>query len=436
METKKKFHYAWFIFMGCCCFSAGGLALTTSILGIYMGPMSEKLNCTPADFALFAGVAGIVTAIIMPSWGRLIQTKNIRLTATIAALFLIIGNIGLAFATQVWQTWIIGAFMGFGWAPVLLMFTPTLMGNWFSPSRRGRYLGIATAFTGLGTFVWSPAFTLIIQRISVQAAYLIMAALMAVLLLPWSLFVFKFKPEDIGLKPLGADKEPAVDTASANLDKGINASRAIRTVPFWLIICSLGICALGTGFIANGPGVAREFLATSSMTPDEIGMLGATMVSAAAIGNLVGKATMGFVIDKAGIKAAFIIYFIIFFLAFILWLFVPNNVGLLVGAFLLGTHACFVTVGYPLLVRVVYGNKDYARIYGRAGMINIGLGSFSASLLAYVYQAAGTYVAVIITGIVVVIVITIAALIVFKIMRKLKWDEDVDPQRAATDTAG
>jgi MFS family permease len=424
MNTQKKFHYAWLIFLGCCCFNAGGLALTSSILGIYMGPMSEKLGCTTADFALFAGIAGGVSALIMPTWGRLLQTKNIRVTTSAASLFLIIGLVGLAFVTEVWHTWIIGAFMGLGWAPVLLMISPTLMGNWFSPSRRGRYLGVAAAFTGLGTFVWAPMFALIIQNFGVQTSYLINAGLMTVLLLPWALFVFKFRPEDAGLKPLGFEKDVDSTKASANLDKGMSAPHAIKTVPFWLIICSLGLCALGTGFISNGPGVAKEFLGTSGMDQTAIALLGASMISAAAIGNLVGKATMGFLIDKIGIQVTFILFYVIFFVSFLLWLLAPNNVGLLVGSFLLGTHACFVSVGYPLLVRVVFGNRDYAKIYGRAGMINIALGSFSASLLAYVYQAAQTYLAVIFTGIGVVVVITIAALVVFALMKKIRWDSE------------
>ena len=63
------------------------------------------------------------------------------------------------------------------------------------------------SFSGIGGAILSPIFTLLIEAMGWREAYLIAAVIMAVLVLPWTLFVFKLHPEDIGWKPYGWSEE-------------------------------------------------------------------------------------------------------------------------------------------------------------------------------------------------------------------------------------
>lgn len=57
----------------------------------------------------------------------------------------------------------------------------------------------------MSTIFWAPLFRWIIAEQGWHQAYLINAVLMAVLILPWTLFVIKRQPSDKGLQPYGYD---------------------------------------------------------------------------------------------------------------------------------------------------------------------------------------------------------------------------------------
>lgn len=416
---KKKIHYAWLVFIGCCSCSVGGIAMTLNILGVYMVPMSQRLGCAPGDFALWVTVAALTSIITNPIWGRLLQTANINLVTSIGALLFVIATLLQGFVTAVWQSWILGFLIGLAWAPFMVMLTPTLINNWFAPHLRGRYLGFASMFTGFGVFVWSPFFTFIMQTFDLQVCYIINAVIMACLLLPFTLFVFKYKPEDKGLKPYGYD--PNKSSEDASMQSGMSASKAMKTVPFWLIFCMFGLMTFGMGYNNNQPAIAAEFLA-GFMEPDSLQMFGAMMISVGAVANIVGKITIGWLIDKLGLLKALVIFFIIFLGMPICWAFWHTEAGMMVGAFCLGTHNALVAVAFPILVRKLFGAKDYAKIYGRLGMANSIVNAIASAAFAYLAQATGTFMSVVMAGFVIVIGAAVFAFVSASFIGKLKWD--------------
>ena len=90
-------HYAWWILVACCCFYAGGMALTQLIAGVYMLPVSEAIGVSRGDFSLWLTVNCIATVITLPIWGRLLQTKNINVVVGIAAIFETVGILGFLY---------------------------------------------------------------------------------------------------------------------------------------------------------------------------------------------------------------------------------------------------------------------------------------------------------------------------------------------------
>ena len=107
-------------------------------------------------------------------------------------------------------------------------------------------------------------FTVIIANVGYQTAYLVNAILMAVLILPWTLFVIKRNPEDKGLKPFGF-KEDAADAAESVAEAGMPAKAALKTAAFWIVFFGVALTALGMGFSNNQAGIAKEFMANTDM---------------------------------------------------------------------------------------------------------------------------------------------------------------------------
>ena len=186
------------------------------------------------------------------------------------------------------------------------------------------------------------------------------------------------------------------------------------------------------GYNSNQPGIAVEKLVGPfGWLAADARMLGATMLSVAAVGNLLGKIVFGAIADKAGLKPAFTIYIIMYILAFVIWLPSMGDATmavalLLVGAFLLGTHNALISVGFPVLTRQIFGNKDYAKIWSVIAMPFQLVSGFGTALVAYIYGGTGSYIASLYVGLIFVVIAGICAFVALRYVGKIKFDSQLE----------
>ena len=370
---------------------------------------------------MWATVSGFVSVITMPFWGQFMP-KHTKLCFTLGAVLLICGQLLFAFAPTMPLVIVGGCCVG---AMMPILFTvgiPSIMGQWFVGSQRAKFLGIATAFSGVGTFVWAPLFALIIQSVGVQTAYIVAAVLCAVLTLPMGLFIARWDPAEKGLKPIGY-VEGAEEADKANsLNAGVSAGRAMKTAAFWVLLIAVALGAIGMGYNSSQSAIANEFMAPL-IGADSAALLGASMISAAAIGNMVGKIVFGIVCDKIGVRLTNAIFLCLSLVAMLMWLFLPGNATYLVAGFLFGTNNAVASVGLPLACRAVFGNKDYSKIWSRLCMASALLGGSATSIVSYIAQGGGSYTIAIYVGLVMYLVILLATWAAVGFAGKIKFDE-------------
>lgn len=430
---KKGIHYAWFILIACCFMYAGSMALINSIISVYVLPVTETLGCGRGDFTFMLTTQAISIIIAMPIWGNLFHNDkvNINLAMTVGAICMIACPLICSFATGLIYFYVAGFIGGIGIACCFTMVTPVLCGNWFSKKHRGKMIGIASAFAGLSTVLWAPLFRFIIAEVGWQTSYLINAIIMAVLILPWTLFVIKRKPADKGLLPYGYDEQEeqeSSDTDSSKLTLGVKASDAIKTPAFWLILAGVMLTALGMGWNNSQSGIAAELLA-GTPEAENAAIVGATMVSAAAVGNLVSKLAMGAMIDKCKLGVTFVVFQAIWLCAFVLWYFAgTTSTVLIAGAFCLGFSNAPSRVGWAMSIRKVFGNADYSKIWGYVATGSSIVGGFSTSIMHWCYDILGTYMPTLIGGTVVVILIAVLACVASTYVGKYEWKE-IEPTK-------
>ena len=191
-KIKGKMHYAWFIFIGCCFVNSAATAATLSIVGVYLMPVSQALGVGPGDWMMWMALSSVISAIATSFWGQALQDKNINVVTSLAVILLAFSLFMFSFGNSMGWFWGWGILFGLGLPCIGTLAVPTLIGNWFGRKHRGKVLGIASAFIGVGAFVWAPLFTAIIQNFGWAVSYRLNALLIVVLLLPWTLFVFKF----------------------------------------------------------------------------------------------------------------------------------------------------------------------------------------------------------------------------------------------------
>lgn len=200
------------------------------------------------------------------------------------------------------------------------------------------------------------------------------------MLLPTVFFLLKLKPEDMGLLPYGQTHVQAERTEAG----GFTLSQALRSRVF-LPIC---LCCLVTGFTNN------SLNATINPHLQHMGYSGvfaAGVASAYLAALAAGKIVLGQISDRAGATRA---------TALALCAMVLSSCGML-GARLLPVALCtvpimglgnaFGSVGFPLISRSVFGERDHAAITGVLSAVN-GVGSTIGPILCgLIFDLNGSY---------------------------------------------
>jgi len=427
MEKKKpRLHYAWIILISCCAIEAGGLGGIMDAAGVFFVPVTSDLGFGRADIALYLSVNMFVQAFIMPLSGRILKKYNIKVVLTLAFLVVFIAVAAMSFYTEPWQWWISGIFVGIGGGFVFLMPAPILINNWFI-KRRGLALAVGMSFSGIGGAIFSPLFASIIQAFGWRTGYIAVAIILAVVVLPFTIFVVRFDPKDMGLKPYGWSEEDERLSLELAAEKkavpGVPATKAVRTVPFVSIFLFGGLITYYLGLNSHLPALAM----THGFTP----IIASTVISAVMVGNVVEKLVMGWVNDRIGVQLSVNVQLGMVALGLLGFLFVGNNLALLyISAFLFGAQNSLVAVSAPLVIRQVFGNKDFVLLYAymRMGVI---FGSVGPTVIGAFYDRTGSYDPAIILGLVIVVVAFIAVRVAVSWRSRLQWEDlPDDPEDA------
>ena len=153
------------------------------------------------------------------------------------------------------------------------------------------------------------------------------------------------------------------------------------------------------------------------------------MVSAAALGNLLSKLSMGAMIDKFNLNVTFIAFQVVWLLAFVMWYFFGTTSAVLVaGGFCLGFSNAPSRVGWPMAIRKIFGNADYSKIWGYIATGSSIIGGISTSLMGWCYDYLGSYMPTLIIGMVVVVLIAILAFVASTFVGKYEW-KDIEPTK-------
>jgi MFS family permease len=159
-------------------------------------------------------------------------------------------------------------------------------------------------------------------------------------------------------------------------------------------------------------------------------MIGAFMLSIAAVFEALAKFSTGFIIDRWGSGVGTALFLLLPAVGMLIWILVPASLpSLYIGAALFGTVTAGILVGKPLVLRALFGERTYPLVQSYTGALNTALSGLGAPLIAMVILSFN-YSAAFVVGIIACIV---AALFFFLPARyeaslKAKWvDADGNP---------
>lgn len=200
----------------------------------FIDPISEDLGISSATIATAYGLATLAAAFALPYMGRLVDTQGPK--RMLVAIVIALGAACLFFSAAPGFLWLaigFGLLRFFGQGSLMLA-CANLVSQWFSKSR-GLAMSLMALGFGVSMAVHPPLSQFLIETFGWRSAWIALAVITWVTMLPAVIFFVTNTPESLGLRPDGAvDEGGEADTGPAEI-KGLSLSEALRTTTFFVL---------------------------------------------------------------------------------------------------------------------------------------------------------------------------------------------------------
>jgi predicted MFS family arabinose efflux permease len=374
LTSRQEFERGWPVIVSATLgFGLGLSALSFYTNGTFVEPLKAEFGWSVGQVQTAIAFMPLGTVFMAPVIGWLTDRVGARPVALISLALFALSFAMLSRITSdiksFYATWAVMSVVGAG---TLAITWSRAVNGWFNKGR-GFALGLALMGSGLTGFIAPPLSNWAIDAYGWRTAYLILAALPALIALPAVFFLFR-------------------DPPLANLQTGTNAAipgltlgEAARTGRFWMMWFAIVFVSVGVGgLISNmfpilmSDGLDRPTAAIA------VGMIGLSVIA--------GRVVSGFLIDRIHAPiVAFVFLSIPAISCFILAGGTAPIWGLVIAAALVGLAAGAEFDLIAFMISRYFGMKAYAQLYS-VQFIGFGLASgLAAPLFGRVFDRFKTY---------------------------------------------
>jgi len=420
---QPKFFYGWVVVFSILCLQGAAVGVIGNTMTIFIRPVSEDLGVTRSVFYLY-NTFGMIAGLCMgPVWGEFFRNRRFKPYMIVGSMFAGGAIFAYSFATHVYQFYAIAmvksAFQG------MLTGVPIArtLSFWFI-EKRGFATGISLAGSGLAGSIMTPIVSKTIQNYGWRAGYRQLGILFFLITVPVLLFLYRERPEDMGLKPLGWESQPQrPQSGETGLKSGFTRAQAFRSKTFWYYAAAL--------FLVQGCTMS-----TASNVVNHLTDIGYTPAAAASIFSLVlfmlvpGKPILGYVYDKLGMKAGTILITSMLAVSPALLAFTGTlrNVSWMPYAFALwfGLAYSIATMQLPYMTPRLFGDKEFTRVYGVCQPFTSLGSALMLPIVNRIQESTGSYVPIFfaLTGIVAVSLALMLAAIKLAPVERERFDRE------------
>jgi MFS family permease len=375
----------------CVCLMACGTMGLPNAYGVFYTPMSKALGVGIGPVTMHMSISNLAIGLFTPVVARsLAHGHKMRNVLMVATALVLLSGVVIAFAPNTLIMDAAAIVRGIGFAAVAMFVITLYIGNWFEKGR-GTITGIALSGSGIGSAIASPVVTACIERFGYQTAYLGFVGFTVLTILPVLLFC-PLTPAEVGLKPYGAGEadEKAQDAPSAteNLDL-----KLVLLSPTFIVLVVFVLCiVLITTLSGHMASLAQDYGYTAQV--------GALLLSASMVGNVVSKFVLGALADRIGAFRACVCSLVTTLVGLLLILLnLGGQTALLVSGFLYGTSFSIGSLGISLLTRYIFGDAQYATAYSTISAVTSVASAFGVTAAGLAFDLTGSYAAPIMAGI-------------------------------------
>ncbi|MEM7017960.1 MAG: MFS transporter [Pseudomonadota bacterium] len=387
MESSRgrRIFYGWILVAAAFCMGFVTTGFYFYSRGIFLKPIAEDFGGSRFDLSLGFTIAGIVSSLVAPLMGYIVDHYPIRRIMTIAAIWLGLGYFALSLSYDKWTLFIaLGLFISLGQPPLSAYSVPKLMVNWFT-RRRGMALAIV-AMGGSISGVFMPAIaTWLIESFTWRGGFMVYGVGTIIIIVPLVLLLVREKPQDMGLLPDGSTQEQEEAAPYDERDERVwTTKESLRSPSFWSILLIFGM--MGSIFGA----ILTHFYA--HLTDIGIGNLEASYIlSATAFMAMAGKPVFGWMVDRFEPRFAvgISIFVQIVSVAFMLWF--TNYWLLLIAGILFGAGYGGMVPLRNAVTANTFGRRSFASVSGLMRPWQIPLIPLGLPLAGWAFDTYGSY---------------------------------------------
>ena len=344
-------------------------------MGLMLKPMADDLNWTRATLSLTVTLFMVVSAVVLPVIGRLVDRYRIR-TVLLASVLLSSASVALmsVIQTPVQAVVLYGVLFALATAGTSIAPIGVMISRWF-PEHLGLANSIAISGMGAGQLVIILVLTAQLESIGWRGAFLVLAALGLLLIVP---LTFLSIPEPA---------LPGAETPNAplgNAKSELTPSDLLRDSKLWYLLVIYAMCGFQDFFVATH---VVAFARDQGMGAVVSGNLFALM----GLVGLAGVLMTGFVSDRFGPMLPTLICFAIRIVLFGL-VTVTTSVVAIIGFALVYGFTFWITAPLTIVfVRKYFGTAHLGMLTGIVAMVHHGAGGLGAYVGGIVYDISGSY---------------------------------------------
>ena len=288
-----RVNYAW-ITLGVVFFAMLAGVGVRAAPGLMIVPLQQAFGWDVSTISGAVSLNIILMGATGPFLTGLIQVAGLKRTMIGCLTILMAGTALSTFMNAPWQlflTW--GLMVGIGSGAGAVGFAGAVANRWFV-ERAGLAMGLLTSANAAGQLIFLPLLALLVQRFGWQGVSVALTAAIA-LVIPVVMLLLPESPASIGLPAYGGTSvAPIVSSRAGNPFTVAFAAlgRASKSMDFWLLCLTFGICGFSTNGLINTHMIA--YCADNGISQ----MNGASILAVIGVFSLIGSTASGWMCDR------------------------------------------------------------------------------------------------------------------------------------------
>jgi MFS family permease len=288
-----RFHYAWVTLAVVFTSMLAGVGVRAAP-GVMMVPLQQAFGWDVSTISGAVSLNIILLGATGPFLTGLMQGVGVKRTMIGCLTILMAGTALSTFMSQPWElflTW--GLMVGIGSGAGAVGFAGAVANRWFI-RRAGLAMGVLTSANAAGQLIFLPLLALLVQRYGWQGVSITMTAAIA-LVIPMVMLLLPESPASVGLPAYGGTAVvpiPAFNGENPFVVAFGALGRASRSMDFWLLCLTYGICGLSTNGLINTHLIA--YCVDNGISQ----VNGASILAVIGVFSLIGATASGWLCDR------------------------------------------------------------------------------------------------------------------------------------------